>query len=297
MKLSIVVTTKNAARTLERTLKSVRFADEIVVVDMMSSDETQLIARRFTDKVFTTADVGYVEPARNFSLSKAKGEWVLVVDADEVVSATLRDQILQVIELDSNVVCYAIARKNILFGKWVQTAGWWPDFQPRLFQRGCVEWSDAIHSKPKVTGESVHFPADEALAFEHYNYESISEFVSRMDLYTTIAAQNKVGRDTIVEGPVDVFRREMLQRLFPLRGIDGGYRGLLLAFLQGFSEVVQAAKFWQLQRSEEIETKPETLLALAELRAQLAYWIADEQMRNSNGIAALTWRFRRKLRL
>ena len=169
MKLSVVITTKNAATTLERTLESVKFADEIVVVDMMSTDETVRIARKFTDNIFTTPDVGYVEPARNFSLSKARGEWILVVDADEVISETLRDYLLELLATDSDIASYSLARKNLIFGDWVQTAGWWPDYQPRLFRRGKVIWSDLLHSKPAIDGKSEKLPDKAELAIEHHN--------------------------------------------------------------------------------------------------------------------------------
>jgi len=296
MKLSVVITTKNAAQTLERTLKSVTFADEIVVVDMKSSDETLVIASKYTDAVFSTPDVGYVEPARNFSISKAKGSWILLVDADEVIPATLRDCIIKTTQIESPVACYFIARKNIIFGEWVEKAGWWPDHQPRLFLRGHVAWADKIHSKPVITGEVQYLPAQEELAITHYNYQSISQYVRRMNRYTTIAAREFVENQSPTRGPIDVFRRELLQRLFPLQGIDGGYRGVLLSFLQGFSEVVQTAKSWEFQQKEVVGTKSENLQALNELRAQMAYWIADERVKESNGLSALIWRVRRRFR-
>lgn len=298
MKLSVVIIAKNAAATLARTLESVKFADEIVVVDMMSNDETKSIARKYTDKVFDTPDVGYVEPARNFSLDKASGEWVLIVDADEVIPDTLRDHLLLLIEANSDVACFSIARKNMIFGDWVQTAGWWPDYQPRLFRRGKVSWLDAIHSKPAIIGKSEKILDDAELAIEHHNYESLSQFVQRMDRYTRIATQTPAQKSQAeLEHPIVVFRREFLQRLFALRGIDGGYRGTLLALLQGFSEVVQAAKFWEIQHNDAFGNKTKTLEELHELRAQLAYWVADEQLQTARGAQILVWKIRRKLRI
>ncbi|MDA1079259.1 MAG: glycosyltransferase family 2 protein [bacterium] len=298
MKLSVVITAKNAAATLERTLKSVQFADEIVVVDMMSSDTTKQIALKFTDKVFFTPDVGYVEPARNFSLSKSSGDWILIVDADEVIPPALRDHLLQLLKVESDVSSYSIARKNIIFGEWVQTAGWWPDYQPRLFKRGKVLWSDTIHSKPTIDGTFEKLPATAELALEHHNYETLSEFVQRLDRYTSIATDvttQKPGID--LEHPIVVFRREFLQRLFALRGIEGGYRGVLLALLQGFSEVVQTAKFWEVKQNNLFGAKTDSIKELHELRAQLAYWIADEELRSAQGLQVLVWRVRRKFRI
>jgi glycosyltransferase involved in cell wall biosynthesis len=81
--LSVVINTKNAAKTLPRTLQSVTFADEIVVVDMQSTDETKTLAAEVTDSIYDYDDVGYVEPARNFAISKASSEWIVIVDVDE----------------------------------------------------------------------------------------------------------------------------------------------------------------------------------------------------------------------
>lgn len=139
MSISAVLVVKNEEKNLERALKSLNFVDEIIVFDMHSSDQTKKIAQQFTNKVFSTPkDFGYADPARNLALSKAKGEWLLALDADEEISPSLAKKIKELIKNQETDV-YFIPRKNLIFGKAIEHSGWWPDFQARLFKKGMVE--------------------------------------------------------------------------------------------------------------------------------------------------------------
>src|SRR5262245_10992026 len=124
MGLSVVINTKNSAETLRRALQSVAFADELIVVEMESTDETLSIAREFNARTFQHQDVGYVEPARNFALDQAKQDWILVLDDDEEVSSGLHQQVESVVNgsvtkaLKADV--YWLPRQNIVFNRWVK---------------------------------------------------------------------------------------------------------------------------------------------------------------------------------
>ena len=116
--LSIVINTKNCESTIVRTLQSVRqVADEIVVVDMQSSDQTVELAKRYTDRIFAIKDVGYVEPARNFAVSRAKSDWILVIDADEQLSSGLRNFLFELkdgkLAESLKADCYFLPRQNM----------------------------------------------------------------------------------------------------------------------------------------------------------------------------------------
>lgn len=113
IKLSVVVNTKNSSTTLESTLKSASFADEIVIVDMHSSDNTKEIAKKYTNKIFDYQDVGFVEPARNFAIKKTTGDWIFILDADEEISDGLKKQIPSLIT--KNVDIYDVPRKKYHF--------------------------------------------------------------------------------------------------------------------------------------------------------------------------------------
>ena len=196
MSLSVVINTKDALTGNDEhkfadTLKSIAFADEIIVVDMNSSDRTVEIAKKFTDKIYTFRDVGFVEPARNFAIRKASKEWVLIIDADEILPGTLKDRILQLTQGDATADVYYLPRKNLVFGTWFHSAGWWPDYQLRLFKKGAVVWSDKIHSVPKTKGNTDKLAPREDYAILHYNYQTVEQFIERLNRYTSHEARQR----------------------------------------------------------------------------------------------------------
>jgi len=134
IKISAVINTRNESENIFDCLNSLKFCDEIVVVDMESTDNTKEIAKQFTDKVFDHPMVGYVEPARNFAISKAIGDWILVIDADERIPKTLAIKLEEIAE--KNEIDYVrIPRQNLIFGQWVRHSRWWPDFNIRFFKK------------------------------------------------------------------------------------------------------------------------------------------------------------------
>lgn len=306
MKLSVVINTKNAAKTVEKTLKSVKFADEIVVVDMHSSDETVSIVQKYTDKIFAHEDVGYVEPARNFAIKKALGEWILIVDADEEVPPELEQTIQEILQAQETgrVVadCYYLPRKNIIFNKAIQRTGWWPDYVLRLFRKGFVSWSNEIHSIPITKGTVVELPAIDKKALIHHNYQHVDQYLERLNRYTSIQAQELTTKLAEKKQSIDgayitrKFYAEFLSRLFAQNGIADGTHGVSLSFLQGLSELVVSVKSWE--KTGFLESKKEqevaTVEQLAQCNKELAYWIADWQVKNSSGLKQLIWKIRRK---
>ncbi len=334
MKLSVVINTKNSAKTLEKALKSVKsLADEIVIVDMKSEDDTVKIAKKYTDKVFSHEDVGYVEPARNFAIAKATGDWILILDSDEEVSPGLKEFIMSLMRIDQTELdadCYYVPRRNMIWGKGMEKTGWWPDHILRLFKKGYVEWSDEIHSIPMTTGNVVELPAEDDYAIIHHNYDTVSEFVSRLNRYTDIEAnkahdaqrttQNGLRLPAGKAGITDScnlireFNSELLRRLFASRGIEEGVHGVGLSYLQGMYQLVAELKAWEIekvtekqsgraskmQRSKDVERYRDIESSIAELRSfqrDLNYWIADWNFYNSSGLTKLVWRIRRKLKI
>jgi len=297
--LSVVINTKNAATTLKRALKSVSFADEIVVVDMQSTDATVAIAQEVTDRIFSVKDVGYVEPARNTAIAKATGDWVLIVDADEEVPPSLQEHLLQLMTQPATAESYYVPRKNIVFGTWYHYAGWWPDYQLRFFKRGTVKWSTRIHTQPATTSQPAYLPAKEELALIHHNYQSIEQFIDRLNRYTTHEAANRLPATTVGgDQVIKAFHHELLSRLFRHQGIDGGIHGVSLSFLQAMYELVVVTKQWQATGFPQTKRdQAATLEALKAFHQDLAYWMADWQIHHTSGVAQLAWRIRRRLRI
>lgn len=297
--LTVIINTKNSERTLERALQSVAAVDEIVVVDMASTDKTESLARKYTKKVYSYEDIGYVEPARNFAIAKATTEWVFILDSDEEVTPPLLEKLKELIEHKSDIVCYFIPRKNIIFGKWIQKTGWWPDFQPRLFKKECVTWQDEVHSVPQIVGSVEYLPADPESAIIHHNYESVSDYLQRMDRYTAIAAEErKSEHDFSSSQLINSFSNELSRRLFYEKGIEEGLHGVGLSFLQSMYEFVTYLKIWEKSDQKEKEHGlNSTVRALNSMRSTLAYWLADYQVSYSSGLKNIYWRVRRKLQI
>ena len=137
--ISVVINTFNEEKNIKGCLESVKWVDEIVVVDMYSDDRTVQIVQDYTDKIFMHKRVGHVEPARNFAISKATGDWVLVLDADERVPRSLATKLKQIVrENPHGVSAVSFPRKNVFFNKWIRHTGWWPDYKRRFLGRvGC----------------------------------------------------------------------------------------------------------------------------------------------------------------
>ncbi|OGV93059.1 hypothetical protein A3B57_01790 [Microgenomates group bacterium RIFCSPLOWO2_01_FULL_47_10] len=292
--ISVVINTKNSALTLERTLKSVAWADDIVVCDMASTDETVKIARKFTDRIFSVDDRGYVEPARNFATAKAKHEWILVLDADEEVPIPLAEELETIINSGYDVI--DIPRKNIIFGRWLEHAGWWPDYQRRIFRKNFVVWSDTIHSKPAVKGKIKILPPEEKYALIHQNYQTIEQYLDRLNRYTSIEAKHLSGAVTSQAKIIETGFSELFNRFFKEQGFKGNLHGLSVSFLQMFYQIVTQLKIWQAQ---EFKSASGTINQIfPSIISQMKYWYADYRSKTTkNPLMKLYWLVRKHFKI
>jgi len=246
-RISVVINTLNEEKNLSRAIASVKsFADEIIVCDMQSEDKTGEIARGLGAKVFTHEKTGYVEPARNFAISKAAGEWILILDADEEIPQSLARKIKDIIKTPK-ADYFRIPRKNIIFGKWIEHTLWWPDYQTRLFKKGKVTWNELIHSVPLTVGDGADIAPKEDLAILHHNYNFIEEYLERLNRYTSVQSGFLV-KDGYKFSWTDLVRKplkEFINRYFTGEGYKDGVHGLALSLLQAFSELIVYIKTWQ----------------------------------------------------
>lgn len=296
-KISVVINTINEEKNLPRALASLEnFADEIVVVDMKSSDATRTIARRAGAKVYEHKRTGYVEPARNFAIGKATGKWILILDADEKLPSTLKDKLKELAN-KSKADYYRLPRKNIIFGKWVRHSRWWPDYNIRFFRKGFVEWSEIIHSVPTTVGKGIDLEATEKNAIVHYHYDSLEQYVERLNRYTSMQAHDKYKNGYLFKWK-DIIRRpsnEFLSRYFQGQGYKDGIHGLALASLQAFSELVLYLKIWQLEKfKKQSFDVTEAVNEIKNSQTDLNYWTADALLKERGG---LVYRLKRRLRL
>lgn len=272
-KVSVVINTFNEEENLPRCLSSVRgFADEIIVVDMHSTDRTVKIAENYKAKVFFHEYTSYVEPARNFAIQKAQGKYILIIDADEELTLALAKRLKEVTQ-ENKYDYVSIPRKNIIFGKWIKHSCWWPDYNVRFFKKGKVSWDKKIHSIPQTMGEGIDLEAEEENALVHYNYQSISQFIERLNRYTDIQSIDllKSGYKFDWKDLVTKPSNEFLSRYYLGDGFKDGLHGLVLALLQAFSELAVYLKVWERQGFGQHEIKDIDLL-ITEQSNNLLHW-------------------------
>lgn len=296
-KISVIINTLNEEKNLPRALSSIKdFADEVVVVDMKSDDKTVEIAKKAGAKVYEHKRTGYVEPARNFAIGKAKGDWILILDADEEVPKSLAKK-LKDLSKKPTANYYRLARKNLVFGKWVKHSRWWPDYNIRFFQKGFVSWNEMIHSVPITQGKGLDLPAKENLAIVHYHYNTIEQYIERMNRYTTFHSKRliKDGHEFSWKDLIKKPTAEFLSRYFAGEGYKDGIHGLCLSGLQAFSEFVLYLKIWQNKKFKEQDISVRNVVReMKKQRPEINYWQADALLKSGGGIVA---RIKRKFKL
>lgn len=185
MKLSIAIATYNEAKKIARTLQSVSgWADETVVADGNSTDKTGEIVKTFTDKIFYKENELMFHKNKNAAIEKCTGEWILFLDADEVVTNELKKEITAAIE-NSNFVGYDMPRANYFLGRFLKKGGQYPDTRVRLFKNGKGRWPcKTVHEQIEVDGNIGHLKND----LLHYSYENFGEYWKKADTYTSLTA-------------------------------------------------------------------------------------------------------------
>ncbi|MEX2546839.1 MAG: glycosyltransferase family 2 protein [Chloroflexota bacterium] len=251
--ISAVVMTLNEEHNIDYCLRSVRtWCDEVIVVDMLSDDRTPEIAGRYADLLLTHERVGFVEPARVKGFAAARGDWVINIDADEVVPPALAEWIRQFVDGDPPYDVVRIPRANVFLGRWIRSSPWWPG-KPRLFRRGMMETSSEIHHgfRPRP-GARVHdAPPDPDRSLWHFAHPSLHGLIEKTNRYTTIEAQQAIARgmgdprpQDLLTGPIRALGAYVLRR-----GYRDGMAGLTYAVDRAYYGFLGAAKRWDEARA------------------------------------------------
>ena len=245
--VTATVITKNEADAIADALTSLSWADEIVVVDAESTDDTVAIARRYTDRVFVRPWNGYVEQ-KNHAASLASHDWIFSLDADERVPADLSAEIRALLAAGPLDAGYRMPRVSFYLGRWMRTTDMYPDYQLRRYDRRKARWDGLqVHESVKVDGASIGYLKCE---LQHHPYRDLSEHLIRMDRYTTLAARQmfeKGRRATRLEllcHPPVVFLRNYILK----GGLPDGKAGLILSLVNSYYVMLEFAKLWELQR-------------------------------------------------
>ncbi len=250
MALSVVIITKNEEANIARTLESVHWAEERIVVDSGSTDRTVEIARQFGAKVFEEEWKGYAAQ-KNSAIAKASCDWVLSLDADEQVSEALAENIRSITTgaLPTQINGYFIARRNFFLGRWIRHGGFYPDRKLRLFRRGTGEFVErAVHETMRVNGPTATLSGD----LIHNAYPTLAGYIETMNRYSTLAADVLI-RERRVKGSLlwflaNVCLRPVLNLIwsyFFRGGLLDGREGFLLHWYHNVYVSWKYAKAWE----------------------------------------------------
>jgi len=249
--ISVVINTLNAERLLEKCLESVKQADEILICDMHSEDKTIEIAEKFGCKIVYHERTGIVEPARNWAMEQASGDWILVLDADEIIKPELWSYLKEYANnpKPNHFACF-IPRETAMDGKILHS--WHQAGCKRFWRKGVCTYTDAIHQMPITHVGEDFWIKGENLSMIHYHMPSISCFNEKIDRYT----------DFEVIRFIDKGKKFSLFKLFTRSGYEffkfyilkggifDGVHGYIFAKMQGYYKFIQWAKLYEKEFKE-----------------------------------------------
>lgn len=245
--LSAFVLTRNEADNIERCLASLSFCDEIVVLDAQSEDDTVARARRFTSRVWVEPWQGFSDQ-RTLAVSRCRGEWVLWIDADEVVTPELAESIQGAIRSNARVAGYWICRRVHYLGRWMRHGGWGEDWVLRLCRREQARFSGArVHEQVVLEGKTARLDG----ILEHYTYRDLGHHWQKIDLLSRLGAEEAWARGRRAR-LVDLLFRPPARsaKMYLLRlGILDGWRGLVAAGLAGCYVFLKYARLKEMEHA------------------------------------------------
>lgn len=251
MKISVVINTYNASRHLQQVLDAVKEFDEILICDMESTDNTLQIAQEFNCRIITFPRGKYniVEPARDFAIKQATHPWILVVDADEIVTPELKKYLYHRIQEKNCPAGIYIPRKNYFMGQFMHCH--YPDHILRFFKKEGTEWPPVIHVSPRVQGELYKIPKkQQELAFIHLANDTVSDIIRKTNQYTT----NEIDKKKNKKYGVCAFLYRPFFRFFKAYILKGGIRdgkaGFIKAGLEAYYQFAILAKITEAQKAQ-----------------------------------------------
>jgi glycosyltransferase involved in cell wall biosynthesis len=257
--LSVAIVTLNEESNLARTLASVSFAEEIIVVDSHSTDRTREIADSFGAKVFTRDWPGFAAQ-KNFAIQQCTGDWILSLDADEELSPELRTQMQVLLPTNPPVDAYFLNRRNMFLGRWIKHGGFYPDPKLRLFRRDAANFRLAPRFEERPVHETMAFDGESSsLDFDliHHAYPTLEDYLEHMDRYSTLGAQLLVKQKRTSQNLLQFYWNVLLvpfltflwNFIFRLGFLDGR-EGLLLHLYHSAYVSWKYAKAWRVRQVE-----------------------------------------------
>jgi len=242
--LSALVLTYNEETNIADCLDSISWIERVVVVDSYSNDQTEKICQQYDNLDFYKNKFKDFASQRNFGLDKIKTDWVFVIDADERVTAELKDEIITILnESEAKAEGYEIARKNYFLGKWIKYCGWYPDYTLRLFKSE-YRYSGLVHESPQLNGKIKKLDND----FIHYTYQNLEGYAAKMNQYTSLDAEKKYNAGKTVGISYILLRPflEFIKIYIFKRGLSNGFQGLIVSLFSSYYQFIKNVKLWEL---------------------------------------------------
>lgn len=290
-KLSVVISAYNEEAKIKDLFESLKYLDqileEIIFINNSSLDKTKEIAEKYTDKVFIVPNNLMLNTNKNLGFTKVKTEWILNLDADERVTPELAQEIIKVLSgSDEKINGYAVPRKNIIFGKWIQNSIWWPDFQLRLFRKEKGKFAEKhVHELLSVDGETKNLTEP----MIHENYSSISQYLYKMDkIYTEDEVKNLIsmGKTLHWTEAITMPLGDFLKTFFMQKGYRDGLHGLALSILQAFYTELIFLKMWEHNGFKEVNDRNfliDVYKTSRKLGFEIRYWFLSAMIDESKG--------------
>jgi glycosyltransferase involved in cell wall biosynthesis len=247
-KISAFIICSNEEDKIERCLAALSFCDEIIIIDSGSSDKTLDICRRYTNNIFHNTWLGFVEQ-KSFGLSKCNHEWALNLDADEVVSPELAQEIKDAVSKNLDINGYELLRVVYYWGKFWRKGGWYPEYRLRLIRKSATQWGGTNpHEKAIVSGLTKRLNGE----LWHYTYDDLFDQISTLNKFSSTAAleikkeSKKISRFNIFFRPLTRF----IKFYFTKKGYREGLSGLIVAIIEAFSTFLKYSKAWEIEESK-----------------------------------------------
>lgn len=242
--VSVVVLTKNEQARIAKCLDSVKWADEIIVVDDESADETVKIARQYTDRILLKK-MDIEGRHRNWAYSQARNLWVLSLDADEIATPELKDEIINALSNNPKENGFTIPRRNYIGDFWVKYGGWYPSPQLKLFRKDKFKYEEvSVHPRAFMDDPCGHLKSD----IIHYSYRDLEDFLNKLNNQTTREAQKWFGQNKpmrlgrFIWRSVDRFFRSYIGK----GGRKDGFIGFVVAYYAGLYQFISYLKYCEL---------------------------------------------------
>lgn len=250
MFLSLAIATYNEEKNIARCLQAVKgFVDEMVVVDGSSTDRTREIARKLGARVIKTSNKPIFHINKQMAIDKCQGEWILQLDADEIVDEKLKEEILKSIKNKNAPDAFKIPRKNFFLGHWLRKGGQYPDYVIRLFRKGKAYLPcRSVHEKMAVPSGKI---CELKNALLHYPYPNFSEYLNKFNRYTELTAQEYLKNRRMKANFWHYLGSEIkgskifLSYYLRHKGFLDGFPGLVFALFSGLHYPVAFIKYWE----------------------------------------------------